>query len=458
MSVKRAAALLTAIIMSTTIFTGCSDGESTAESKADSSISTEDNVVGNDYVFETSDHQMEIDGKKYQVYDREVRFNYADVPYEEWLSYESPFDEYMIRLPKYDNGIYDNEDIYELEQTVGFAIRYAYENGIEDVEFPIEFGDMTVYYGWEYAGLVFPNIPIASGNCEMTMTDDGYYRIHIAESVLKAASHTEETIAAAKEIVDSIPSDCTTDVDKAYYLYDWVCSNVGYDYFHSDNTGMVNNEPQSAYGALVKKRAVCDGIACAVELLFSMAGIECGKVDANPFSYYDSGHVWNYAVVDGEVWDFDATWDIKNYYYDEGDELTENDPGVYIWFGVERSAKRSYFDISDVCLYLIPPTTDKFTENSPACKAYDYVLGIDENNNEVYSIYNGKREEGTDLKTICQILDEKGMVTLKYDMTNMLLSDFAVLEISDPLLEDIDNDLLIQNIDTDSNFMILAKP
>ncbi|MBQ8965325.1 transglutaminase-like domain-containing protein [Ruminococcus sp.] len=458
MKFKRFAAALTAMVMAAAPLGGCSDMSKTEESsRKEASDSAAEKADTAEFPFEVEDHQIEVGGKKYQVFDREIRFNYADVPYEEWLSYKSPFDEYVPLLLNYDDGIED-PDIYDLETTAAYAIRYAYENGIEEIEFPVEFGDMTMAGGWEFAGLCFPNVPLAAENCNYELTDEGYYRIHLAESVLKAASHNDEVIAAAKEVIESMPEDCDTDAEKAYFLYDWVCRNIAYDEFHAENTGAVNNEPQSLYGALVKKRAVCDGIACAVQLLFNMAGIECGKVDALPLSSEEDGHVWNYAYIDDEVWDFDATWDIYRFYESDDDEITDYDfDGLYEWFGTSRTEKSTMFNINDSCLWTAAPTTDAYTEKSPANVIFDYVMHTDPDTYDLTTYHNGEKVENLSLDDLKKELEENGRITLGYDNNMMLLADFAYIETAEPMFEGIENDELIQNLDVYSNFMILAK-
>lgn len=457
MKLGKTAAFITALTIAALSLTGCVEDKKPAGSQANTENKT-DSSESSAYDFENKDHQIEVDDRKYQVFDKQVRFNYKDTPYEEWLSYVSPYDEYVPMMLGSDDDA-ENDNIFIREQTVALAIRYAYEHGIEEIEFPVEFGDAEIYYGWEYAGLCCPNIPLATGSCDVKLTEEGYYRVHIADSVLKAASHTEETLAAAKEVVNSMPEDCVTDADKAYYLYDWVCKNVAYDIFHADSTINVNNEPQSAYGALVKKRAVCDGIACAVQLLFNMADIECGKVYVYATDQDDdTAHVWNYAKIDDEIWDFDATWDIERYYENENDTVTEGETdGMYEWFGADRCARSIEFDMADDCLFGIPTTNTGYTENSPALKVFDYVTTIDMENEKVITFHNGKQTDEPDIEELRKCLEEKGRVTMKYDNELVMLTDFSFIEKADPIFEGIDNDDLIEELNVYAKYMILSK-
>lgn len=450
-NIKRYLSAAAALMLTMTIPCSCNKtSKSTNSNNADDSSSqtaeSSDEAQDTVYAFETKPHQLEVDGNFYEVYNKPIRFNYLDKPYEEWLSYVSPYDEYVPMLYTDDSGYYNVLD------TVAFAIRYAYENGIEELEFPVEYDSSLIDLGWQYAGLTFPNVPMTAGGCDYELTEKGYYRMKFSDSVLKAASHTDEVIAAAKEIVESIPAECTTDADKAYYLYDWVCTNVAYDVFHVNGTSMVNNEPQSVYGALVKKRAVCDGIASAIQLLFNMADIDCGKVDAEAVSADESGHVWNYAYIGDEVWDFDATWDIRNFCETESDELTSYENAKYYkWFGTERSSKLGMTNLNDSCIYFMPSTEEKFSADSPAAKCADILVNITDESDDFEYIYDGESHDSVENEKLKELIDQKGYAVLKFNDPYLLEGFDHELELyRDPIYKDKDNSDLVYELDLEN--------
>lgn len=86
-------------------------------------------------------------------------------------------------------------------------------------------------------------------------------------------------------------------LEKAAAIYRWLAVNVSYD-----PAGL---HTQSAYGALVERRAVCKGIAKAYQLLLTEAGIPSqlveGTLDGN------TKHVWNAFRVDGLLYHSDVT-------------------------------------------------------------------------------------------------------------------------------------------------------
>ena len=435
----------------------CSDSKNSKTEKTDTG-SSQSSVQSGDsdkitYNFDRTLGNVEVNGNKYAAYvNKPVRFNFEVIPYEDWLAYESPYDEYIELY--YDDG----SGLYSVEQTAAFALRYAYENDIEYLDLPLEYDERTIDYAWHYLSLSFPNVPDAVAMSTTEYTADGYTRIELSDSVRKCAS-APETIEAAKEIIASMPDDLTTDAQKAYYLYSWICNNVGYDSYHAENNvGIVNAAPQSAYGALVDKRAVCDGIAGGLQLLFNMAGIDCAKIDADE-NGGDTGHVWNVAEIDGEVWDFDATWDICNYYESESDEITETEPYYfYEWFGVSRNAKAGY-SVSDLCNQLAPMTQSVITEKSPCTLIYDYSVSLNMENLTA-AVYgrNGELVSDTADNVLARLNEMKAGEKMFIKMNSNIEALASRFCSNDPLVEGFSNYELITYMNTAVGDMVVEIP
>lgn len=379
---------------------------------------SEETKSSSGYAFDLTEDYVELDGKFYYCYiNKPILFDNKEISYKDFLSYESPYDKYITLF--YD----DHSGSFSVADTAAFAIRYACENDIEYLDFPIEYDTFTLTEAWEYARMTFPNLPLETLNSQFEISDDGYYRIHFSK-VLRDVAGSPETLKTAEEIVTKMPSTCKTQSEKAYYLYDWVCQNVIYDSYHiSGKEGIVNAAPQAAYGALVDKRAVCDGIAGAVQLLYSVAGIECGKVDA--FDYEGgAGHVWNVAEIDGEIWDFDATWDIYRYYEGKDDKITEEkSPGYYEWFGVERTAKTVQLDINDMMSEFGIFTEQSYSENSPVLLSYDIVVSTDPYTYEDTIYVNGKKVKDMDYSYIIKKTEQGKLVAIKFN-DSLALADY----------------------------------
>lgn len=151
-----------------------------------------------------------------------------------------------------------------------------------------------------------------------------------------------QSIAAAREIVAGIPEG-SSEYDKALCLYNWLTENVRYDY-----DDYYDGQWTLLYDALVKKRTVCAGYAEALYVLYNLAGIECFTIEgylSTPEG--GGGHIWNVAKIDGEYYQFDATWD-------EG--VT---PEEYRFFGVSEETLQSYYQrhVETLAEEYCPPCT-----------------------------------------------------------------------------------------------------
>lgn len=112
-----------------------------------------------------------------------------------------------------------------------------------------------------------------------------------------------EQINTLKSKVESIVSSVssTTAMDKEIELHDKLCEIV--EYYNYTDINNIPVEKHSAYGALIKNSAVCDGISKAMQILLDKVGIESilviGKVDEL--------HAWNLVKLDEEWYHLDAT-------------------------------------------------------------------------------------------------------------------------------------------------------
>ncbi|MGE8203462.1 DUF5050 domain-containing protein [Heyndrickxia sp. NPDC080065] len=126
-------------------------------------------------------------------------------------------------------------------------------------------------------------------------------------TIKKMKSKFDKTVA--KIIHDQIkPSYSEFKKEKA--LHDYVVKTTSYD-IKSWNNYIKTKKPMpssvsTAYGALVNKKAVCDGYAKAMKLLLNKVGIK---------AYYVIGkgngqlHAWNLVRINKKYYYLDATWD-----------------------------------------------------------------------------------------------------------------------------------------------------
>ncbi|WP_409290578.1 DUF5050 domain-containing protein [Peribacillus sp. SCS-37] len=95
-----------------------------------------------------------------------------------------------------------------------------------------------------------------------------------------------------------------TELEKVFYLHDYVVNNTAYDVKNYDRNTLPDSA-FSAYGALIGKSAVCDGYSKAMMLLLNKAGIWAVKVNGRT----DQPHSWNLVRVGGKYYHLDATYD-----------------------------------------------------------------------------------------------------------------------------------------------------
>lgn len=109
-------------------------------------------------------------------------------------------------------------------------------------------------------------------------------------------------------ILRSIIKPGANSVQKVLAIHDYLVNNVAYDEdeLYRRKSSVITH---TAYGAIVEKKAVCEGIAYAFSLLANRVGISTTVVNG----IADGGeHAWNMIQIGSEYYHIDATWDIKN--------------------------------------------------------------------------------------------------------------------------------------------------
>jgi len=95
-----------------------------------------------------------------------------------------------------------------------------------------------------------------------------------------------------------------TQTERVIYLHDYLVNSTEYD---TENylKDTLPEDSFTAYGALMKGTAVCDGYAKALKLLLNKAGIWAVRVTGEGKG---ESHAWNLVKVDGKYFYVDATW------------------------------------------------------------------------------------------------------------------------------------------------------
>lgn len=126
----------------------------------------------------------------------------------------------------------------------------------------------------------------------------------------EAGRRQKEMEQAASEIIDTINSSPRElkDYEKAWLVCQWLAETCEYGSNYNPsggmNSGNFDPELHTAYSALVKKQAVCDGYATAYQYIMrDLLGIPCLVVINS-----DRSHVWNMVKIDGKYYHVDVTW------------------------------------------------------------------------------------------------------------------------------------------------------
>ncbi len=226
---------------------------------------------------------------------------------EDVLSYSSKYSDTMTG--------YFKEQLDENETYIYNAVMYASENGYSDIFLPedvfgngsndrlqeLEFVITFLSCDSPFVAHNYTTNNKLVGNIEQ-FAGKSYHHIQLETLGKEYTSRREAAYEKAKSVVASIPQDCNTDKQKAEYLYNYVAENSVYmtDGYSTKNVPVAD--------LLIDGKAICDGYADTVTMLFNMAGIE--TVSANGTNTRkNEGHTINFAKLDGEYYYFDASAD-----------------------------------------------------------------------------------------------------------------------------------------------------
>jgi hypothetical protein len=122
------------------------------------------------------------------------------------------------------------------------------------------------------------------------------------------ASMEKQIAAACSEALSAPNFNAMDKFNKELALHDYLVKNVSYA------SGGDINEITSIAGALISRRAICEGYTKAFMLLCDQAGLPCifvpGK--STPLNGKEGPHSWNMVNIDGIFSHTDVTWDSTN--------------------------------------------------------------------------------------------------------------------------------------------------
>ncbi len=133
-----------------------------------------------------------------------------------------------------------------------------------------------------------------------------------------------------------------TAYDRELILHDALAEQITY----VDGTNAHN-----MYGALVEKKAVCEGYARAFQYLMYCSGTQCLMVEGmsvRPGGTKGESHAWNIVEIDGKYYHVDVTWD---------DQTGADVPVVHAFFNLTTALIEEGHDIASDNPYPIPSCT-----------------------------------------------------------------------------------------------------
>ena len=149
----------------------------------------------------------------------------------------------------------------------------------------------------------------------------GGKQIHFSGAVSQSQARTmqnqlESTLTKAIEEIELL--NPLSNYDKLICIYEYLQDNVTYDSKELEACcrlgRSVNPMSHNAYGVLVNKTGVCDGISSAFSLLTQRMGFECSMVSGKA-TFRTSGfseHAWNVIKIADDFYHIDATWDVNH--------------------------------------------------------------------------------------------------------------------------------------------------
>ena len=164
-----------------------------------------------------------------------------------------------------------------------------------------------------YQGFLYdhPEVFWLSGSYNYRVSgDSGGEEMADAVSVIPIPDSEQDLRAAKKDFESAAEhyllkaADAEGDREKAKILYESLAGEIEYEEEALYDSALLNEH--TAYGAVCKKKAVCDGMALAYKYLLDRCGIRCILI---PGTSEGAPHVWNTVFWDERWHESDLTWD-----------------------------------------------------------------------------------------------------------------------------------------------------
>lgn len=145
--------------------------------------------------------------------------------------------------------------------------------------------------------------------------------LHYGASAEEAQALQKQIDEAVKPYLEGI-TDAMSAYDVAIRLYSRLIAAIDYDTVALEKQEAEGGPKEDAIdylrticGAFLRKSAVCEGYARAIQYLLQKCGVECAEAVGDV--YKDDGsdgeaHAWNILKIDGDYYYMDVTWDDRS--------------------------------------------------------------------------------------------------------------------------------------------------
>lgn len=167
----------------------------------------------------------------------------------------------------------------------------------------------------EHISAVGPNIAHVVSSIEAVCTDSLFRKMVVCRPQYVLGTYSVKRLfLQAKDQAAKIASEVFhegMDIrEKAQTAHDYLCATVRYD-TESSKDKLKNCYAHGAYGALVNRCGVCQGIADAYMMLLKLVGVNCLLIHGLGFTERGSErHTWNLVQDEASWFHVDVTWDI----------------------------------------------------------------------------------------------------------------------------------------------------
>ena len=197
----------------------------------------------------------------------------------------------------------------EFEQSIHESIsKYRLKSAViveSGVNYEGVLGNFLTEYSGFYSNLVDMDYHIYSSPLTrgIIVVFSFTYRIGSVMLGIMERAVDEEVARLVKRLFCSGMSDGV----KAYIAHNYLAKTVEY-YNREDATSLERSYMQSAYGALINKKCVCQGYAEAYKRILNEVGIDCAVICGKIKGSLEH-HAWNAVILEGESYHVDVTWD-----------------------------------------------------------------------------------------------------------------------------------------------------